>query len=240
MSRTAGSPRLFAVDLRNGENRELDELSDGTRAQLLLAARIAFAEEVERGSTLPLFLDEALDQSDPARFEAIAHSLGRIATDQGRQIFYLTTDPLDCERIRHAVDRDAIVEDIDLGSRRASAIAVTEPGRLRIPPRAVIPRPDGASAEQYAVSLGVPAFTPELGYERQHVFYLLSESLDLLHTFLENGIEHAGQWQTVSGTLLARRLGSASVSSQEIDSRVRLLEVFCDAWMQGPREGCRS
>ena len=33
---------------------------------LLLAARMAFAEEVEQGRTLPLFLDEALDQSDPA------------------------------------------------------------------------------------------------------------------------------------------------------------------------------
>ena len=233
LSRAAGSPRLFAVDLRNGENRELDELSDGTRAQLLLAARMAFAEEVERGSTLPLFLDEALDQSDPARFEAIAQSLGRIANDQGRQIFYLTSDPLDCERIRYALDEDAIVADIDLGSIRADAMAVTEPATLRVPARTVIPTPDGASPEHYAVSLRVPAFTPGLGYARQHFFYLLSDDLNLLHIFLVNGIEQAGQWQTVSGTLLAQRLGSTSLTSQEIDSRVSLLEVFCEAWMQG-------
>ena len=233
LSRAAGSPRLFAVDLRSGENRELDELSDGTRTQLLLAARMAFAEEVERGSTLPLFLDEALDQSDPARFEAIARSLGRIANDQGRQVFYLTSDPLDRDRIRHALDRDGIVAEIDLGSIRAGAIAVTEPATLRVPPRAIIPTPDGASAEQYAVSLSVPAFTPGLGYARQHFFYLLSDDLDLLHTFLVNGIEQAGQWQTVFGTLLAQRLGSRSLTSQEIDSRVSLLEVFCEAWMQG-------
>ena len=233
LSRAAGAPRLFAADLRSGENRKLNELSDGTRAQLLLAARMAFAEEVERGITLPLFLDEALDQSDPARFEAIAHSLGRIANDQGRQIFYLTSDPLDCDRIRHALDDDAIVADIDLGSIRAGAMAVTEPATLRVPPRTVIPTPDGASPEQYAVSLRVPAFTPGLGYARQHFFYLLSDDLDLLHTFLVNGIEQAGQWQTVSGTLLAERLGSRSLTSQEIDSRVSLLEVFCEAWMQG-------
>ena len=101
LGRDTGAPRLQAIDLRSGESRELDELSDGTRAQLLLAARMAFAEEVEQGTTLPLFLDEALDQSDPDRFEAIARSLGRIANDQRRQIFYLTTDHLDCDRIRY-------------------------------------------------------------------------------------------------------------------------------------------
>ena len=91
LSKEAMSPRLFAVDLSSGEGRELDELSDGTRAQLLLAARITFAEEVEHGQVLPLFLDEALDQSDPARFVAIVRGLGRVAEDQGRQIFYLTS-----------------------------------------------------------------------------------------------------------------------------------------------------
>ena len=233
LNRTAGAPGLFATDLRNGENRELDELSDGTRAQLLLAARMAFAEEVERGSTLPLFLDEALDQSDPARFDAIARSLGSVANDQGRQIFYLTSDPLDRDRIRQALDPDSHVTDIDLGSIRAGAIAVTEPATLRVPPRAVIPKPDGASAEQYAVLLSVPAFSPGLGYERQHFFYLLSDNLDLLHAFVENGIEQAGQWRTVSGTPLAQRLGSGSLGTEELDARVSLLEVFCEAWMQG-------
>ncbi len=105
LGRDTESPRLFAIDLQSDEARELDELSDGTRAQLLLAARIAFAEEVEQGRTLPLFLDEALDQSDPERFDAIVRSLGRIANDQGRQIFYLTSDPLDRDRIRHAPGR---------------------------------------------------------------------------------------------------------------------------------------
>ena len=83
LSKETASPRLFAVELSSGEGRELDELSDGTRAQLLLAARITFAEEVEHGQVLPLFLDEALDQSDPARFEAIVRGLGRVAQDQG-------------------------------------------------------------------------------------------------------------------------------------------------------------
>ncbi|MCY4137896.1 MAG: hypothetical protein OXF56_06480 [Rhodobacteraceae bacterium] len=157
LGRGTKSPRLFAVDLRNSESRELDELSDGTRAQLLLAARMAFAEEVEQGRTLP-FLDEALDQSDPVRFEAIARSLGQIANDQGRQIFYIASDPPDRDPIRSALKAEdcAIATEIDLGLARKGVIGVTEPLSLQVPPQPAIPEPEGTFPEEYAVMLGEP------------------------------------------------------------------------------------
>ena len=222
LGRDTQSPRLFAIDLQSDEARELDELSDGTRAQLLLAARIAFAEEVEQGRTLPLFLDEALDQSDPERFDAIVRSLGRIANDQGRQIFYLTSDPLDRDRIRHALDEEncVVAAEIDLGLLRGRAASVTESSALQIPTRPTIPSPDGTTAEEYGATLGVPQFAPSRGYTRQHFFYVLPDNLDLLHALLNLGIEQAGQWRTASGTALAKKLAARSETSKEIDSRV--------------------
>ena len=235
LSRDAESPRLYAIDLPSGEPRDLNQLSDGTRVQLLLAARMAFAEEIEQGEALPLFLDEALDQSDPARFEAIARSLARIAHDRGRQIFYLTSDPLDRDRIRHAIgdDIDVAVTDLDLGQIRKESRSVAEPATLQVPPRATIPAPDGEEMEDYGVKLGVPAFAPSRGYAQQNFFYVLPDDLPLLHEVLMNGIEQAGQWKTVSGTALAERLMTYADTAGEIDSRVRLLEVFCEAWNQG-------
>ena len=123
--------------------------------------------------------------------------------------------------------------EIDLGSIRGRGTRVTEPTALQVPPRPLVPAPDGASAEEYGVTLGVPAFAPALGYACQHFFYVLFDDLDLLRDFLMNGIERAGQWQTVSNTPLAERLGSRSTTLREIDSRVSLLEVFCEAWNQG-------
>ena len=202
LGRDADVPRLQAIDLRSGESRELDELSDGTRAQLLLAARMAFAEEVEQGTVLPLFLDEALDQSDPDRFEAIARSLGRVANDQGRQIFYLTTDHLDGDRIRYALEAEgcSVAAEIDLGSLRGRAVGVTRSSALRVPTRPDIPAPDGTAPEEYGVTLGVPRFAPARGYSEQHLFYLLPDDLDLLHVpsderhricrAMENGVRH--------------------------------------------------
>ena len=235
LGREAKAPRLFAVELRSGEGRALDELSDGTRAQLLLAARIAFAEEVEQGKMLPLFLDEALDQSDPARFEAIVRSLGRVANDQDRQIFYLTCDPLDIDRIRHALAEEncEIAAAIDLGLIRTKAASVSGPLALHVTPRPMVPEPNGLSAEEYGVALGVPQLAPALGYEQQHFFYVLSDDLNLVQNFLVNGIERVGQWKTVSGTALADKLGSDSISSQEIAFRADLLQVFCELLKQG-------
>jgi DNA repair protein SbcC/Rad50 len=235
LGKEAKAPRLFAVELRSGEGRGLDELSDGTRAQLLLAARIAFAEEVEQGRTLPLFLDEALDQSDPARFEAIVRSLGRIANDQERQIIYLTSDPFDTDRIRHALAKEdcEIAAVLDLGLIRTKAVSVSGPQALRITPRPTVPTPNGLSVEEYGAALGVPVLAPAQGYAWQHFFYVLSDDLNLLHNFLVNGIEWVGQWKTVSGNALADKLGSRSISSREIAFRVDLLEVFCELWKQG-------
>ena len=235
LSKESALPRLFAVELSSGEGRELDELSDGTRAQLLLAARITFAEEVEHGQVLPLFLDEALDQSDPARFEAIVRGLGRVAEDHGRQIFYLTSDPLDVDRIQDALAKEGctVAAAIDLGLIRKQAASVSGTPALRVGPRPTVLPPDGLSTEEYGVALGVPVFRPEHGYAEQHFFYVLSDDLDLLHDFLLKGIVHAGQWKTVSGTSLAEKLGSRSISAPAIAFRLDLLGVFCELWKQG-------
>ena len=229
------TPRLFAVDARDGQRRELDELSDGTRAQLLLAARIAFAEEVEQGQVLPLFLDEALDQSDPQRFEAIVRSLGRVARDQGRQIFYLTSDPLDVDRMRDAVSLEncKLADPIDLGLIRTGVVSIAGPETLKVEPMSTVPEPNGLSAEEYAAALGVPTFDPGRGFAEQHVFYVLWDDPSLLRDFLTNGIERAGQWGTVAGTRLAERLGARSIAAAEVALRIDLLEVFCELWKQG-------
>ncbi len=235
LGKGSDTPRLFARESRSGEARELDELSDGTRAQLLLAARIAYAEEVEQGKVLPLFLDEALDQSDPQRFEAIVRSLGRVAREQDRQIFYLTSDPLDVDRIGDALGKEEcrIAAAIDLGQIRTKTASVSGAGALRVDPAPTVPAPDHLSLEEYGAALGVAQFRPELGFAEQHFYYVLWDDLNLLREFLLNGIERAGQWQTVAGTPLAGTLESGSIATAEITSRLELLEVFCELWMQG-------
>ena len=88
------------------EDRSLADARGNLERHGQPAAHLAFADEAEQGVRLPLFLDEALDQSDPVRFEAIARSLARMVEDEGRQLFYLTSDPTDMRRIQEALDKE--------------------------------------------------------------------------------------------------------------------------------------
>ena len=72
LERRGGGPEFRAVEASSGQGKRLTELSDGTRVQLLLAARLAFATRADRRGRVPLFLDEVLTTSDPARFAAVA------------------------------------------------------------------------------------------------------------------------------------------------------------------------
>lgn len=106
---SGSAKRLVAVDQEAGALRELGELSTGTRTQLLLASRVAYAlvEETRSGrEPLPLFLDEALTTADPARFSAVAAALLELAA-RGRQVFYLSARPEDAEAWRVAAARCA-------------------------------------------------------------------------------------------------------------------------------------
>ena len=229
------APRLYAQEAAGNRRRELEELSDGTLAQLLLAARIAFAEEVEQGQALPLFLDEALDQSDPVRFEAIVRSLGRVAREQGRQIIYLSADPLDVDRIRGAlgIHGGELAEPIDLGMTRRRAASPRGPDPLRVEPRPPVPAPDNRSPEEYGVLLQVPAFRLQFGFGEQHLFYVLWDDLELLHALLGAGIERAGQWRMVAKSELAKRLAARDLNADQIGARIDLLNTFCELRQEG-------
>src|SRR5690606_20666659 len=109
----AGGWRFGAVDLRAGEGGRrlaLDQLSTGTRAQLLIAARLAFAltleaavaDEGEELATLPFVLDEALTTSDPERFAQVAGAVLDIVETAGRQFVYLSARPEDAAMWREA------------------------------------------------------------------------------------------------------------------------------------------
>jgi DNA repair exonuclease SbcCD ATPase subunit len=228
---------FLAIEARSGAGRRPQELSDGTRTQLLLAARLAFAEESEQGARLPLFLDEALDQSDPERFRAIARSLGRMVEDEERQIFYLTNDPTDARRIQRALDEEGCgsARIIDLAAVRKRAASVPGPEALRVEPLPEVPGPCGQTPESYGAALGVPPLDPRRGHRDQHLLHLLWDDLSLLHRLVESRIERVGQWLTLGSTggELARRNAAEGGAGSQLDARAELLEAFCRAWREG-------
>lgn len=80
---------LPAALTRDGQAETLDILSGGTREQVAILTRLAFARLFARtGTTVPVILDDALVHSDDDRIEAMFTAIHRVAQDQ--QILVLT------------------------------------------------------------------------------------------------------------------------------------------------------
>src|SRR5690606_18107745 len=151
-----GADGFTARDTRTGAPRALDELSDATRIQLLLAARVAHVEALEGdGPALPLLLDEVLSTTDPSRFRAIAEALLELAA-AGRQVGYRTGD---LDEAAAGVEAGRALGHpeprlFDLGEAGAARPAEALPP---VEPAPAPPSPEGLDAHAYARRLGVPA-----------------------------------------------------------------------------------
>lgn len=158
--------------VETGTRRRLspDQLSSGTRTQLLIALRLAYAESIEGDDHYPIFLDEALLTSDPERFREVARSLGRMVAD-GRQVFYLTAEPREEVEWREALgEAGAQVVVHDLGDRLASLRRVAG-SSLEIAALPEVPAPADDDGARYAEALG--GMPPVDGFESASALHLL-------------------------------------------------------------------
>ncbi len=230
--RVADTGELVAEESDTGAVRGLAELSDGTRAQLLLAGRIAFATHHEAGERVPLMLDEALSLADPDRFDAVAEALLALAAE-GRQILYFTANPHDCARWARlcAARGESPPPTIDLAAVRTGAQAL-DVSALTVDSSPLPPSPDGLTAEEYGAALGVAPPDPDHP-AALHLFYLLRDDLGLLHRLLAVArVATVGQWRTLS----RGGGGAAVVGDHEVahlDALADLAVALFAAWRVG-------
>ncbi|MEA1926789.1 MAG: hypothetical protein U9N73_01170 [Candidatus Auribacterota bacterium] len=231
---TGDEPACFrAIDRELEMGMGLGELSDGTRVQLLLAARMAFATYRDGGKKLPIFLDEALTTSDPARFRAITRSLLVLARE-GHQIFYLTANPSDVAFMEKICREEGDSEPytIDLGQIRKIA-AGAKRDELSLPEMGMIPAPGRMSPEEYGEILKVPVFDPLAPSGSCHLFHPLYDDLKLLYSIIRYvGVETVGQWK-----LFLRRNpeppGLSPAETARVNDLVNIIELFHSAYMIG-------
>ena len=222
---------FVARDLTQGELRTLQELSSGTRMQLLLALRLAWTEDRERGGeALPLFFDEALTTSDVDRFSAMARTLSSLA-DAGRQIFYLSARRHEAALWERATGAAPVM--IDLAAVRfGSALADSDALRIETPP--ALSPPDGLAAEEYATLIRVHPVNPRANAGGIHLFHLLRDDLGLLHSFLDTWrIGSLGQLESLLASDAARTAISGRQTRLRLRQRSRTARTWTELWRQG-------
>jgi uncharacterized protein YhaN len=221
-----------AYDTTTHRGHALDELSSGTRLQLLLAVRVAFVETQETGAALPLLLDEVLANCDDERAAAIIDAALAIARD-GRQVFYFTAQADEMAkwlvRLKGQDEVDWCVRAIlDRGSGEQLVIEWPEPARSEVLP------PDGRDHAAYGRALGVPPFDPWAdGVGGLHLWYLVDD-VDALHQLLLMGVSRWGQldYLTTVGGEDALPGGMRPILERARHAAV-VAERFRQLWRQG-------
>lgn len=211
--------------------RRLDQLSSGTRAQLLIATRVAFARQAERGERLPIFVDEALTTTDPDRFDAVVSSLAEIAREDDRQVVYLTSNPSDAGRVQRVL--------LERGHDAATQLTIgpdwdpEAANSLDVAPRTTVLAPDpGEAPSAWAGRIGVRRLDPHAGADAAHVWHLHEPDLALVHRLLDQRITTLGSARSLDRDgLLAATCTPAELARMR--ATWRAWDAFVAAWQPG-------
>lgn len=213
---------LSAFDLEAGLSQRLTELSDGTRVQLLLAARIAYIEHVEAGGEpAPLFLDEVLSTTDEARFRAIAEALYELVRE-GRQVLYATSDPVEAHRWEAHAPEGVPVRVVSTATEGVDP-GWDDVGEAEIGLAPSVPDPGGHTAVSYAAALGCARPGLHDPVDRWPVALFLEGNLEEAATLAREGVQTVGQLRgllaealpvPVSSGLCAQVMARAGVAEE--------------------------
>ncbi len=186
--------RFEVFDARSERIRPLAELSTASRAQLLLALRLAWIEQAEQHrESLPVFMDEVLTTSDPDRYRLVVESIQEISRS-GRQMFYLTAQSGEAAAWSEWAGDGHKPHVIDMAEVRRGQI---EPLKLSMPSaehrRRDVPDPGKFSPEDWARQAGIGPINPWLGTGMVEVFHLLHDRLELAASLIRVELGRVGE-----------------------------------------------
>ena len=221
--------QAFDTVLNQGLN--LDEISTGTRVQLLIAIRIAFIETQEGEVKLPILADELLANSDDDRANAIIEALYEISRE-GRQIFYFTAQPDEVGKWMTFLNKKPDVNHklILLDGNSTYENYVPDFNRLEFVH--AIPEPGLMNITEYWKAAGIPTYNLLSHNSSQLSVAYLTEDINMAYKCLKSGFITWGQiesYYNLHGTV--PDLNEATI--QQMRFKAELLEYFQELYKQG-------
>ena len=214
--------KFSAMDTRDSRRLDLEELSSGTRVQLLLSVRMAFVQEQELDYRLPVTLDETLGNSDDERARVVIETLAHVAQD--RQVFYFTAQGDEVAKWKQHTN-DPNIRVIEL-TDEIRPIPV-DPDLL--PERRPATPDSGLSHSAYGKKLRPPRWNGRMSVSHIHLWYLL-EDTRLLDRLIAQGI-------TAWGPLLALYDTGQVKLEASTYSNLSTLAKALEAWQSNWRIG---
>lgn len=228
------SPSFKAYDTVLKLGQDLNELSTGTRIQLLLSVRLAFIETQETAIKLPILADELLANSDDSRAKSIIEALVEIGKE-GRQVFYFTAQDDEVIKWKTYLEaQNTPYEIIELTGKQNETIKrYTSEGKFSaLSFSQSTPDPGDKSHEEYGKVLQVPPFsflTEEI--EGLHLWYIIEDN-DVLSKSLNKGIKFWGQLDSfIKYNGVIEKLNGTSLNT--LDAKIKFLRRFQELYRRG-------
>ncbi|MCF7890071.1 AAA family ATPase [Candidatus Bipolaricaulota bacterium] len=226
-------PAFKAVDTESGEARSLEELSSGTRLQLLMSVRMAFVEQQEDGVKLPLLMDEVLANSDDVKASEVI-DVALEFSRAGRQIFYFTAQGDEVAKWR---DKLAEMEEvsgqfIDLSEARGLTETIKVPEDVNFDPDNGPPPPGDMCHGDYGEALGITSFDPAKGPGSAHLWYIVGD-VEILYRLLSLEIDSWGRFKALTRENASILDRFDEVELVKIRDLGQALERYVDAWRVG-------
>jgi len=231
----------FRVVTDDGRRLGLNELSGGTKVQLLLSVRIAFVERQEQGTKLPLVLDETLANSDDVKAQSVIEAVRTICRE-GRQVFYLTAQSDEVAKwqgLLRGTDTDLALH--ELSGEEASAgrkfhqlggDGATSSGRPNGPD---LPDPEEVSHADLKEVLGVPRWSPRSSVGKLPLWYLTTDTA-LLCRAAEKSYRTWGQLSSLAERDALSLIGLSENEYQRVGALARAVAAWREAWLVGRGE----
>ncbi|WP_103016185.1 AAA family ATPase [Salinibacter ruber] len=231
-----GSASFRASDRVYERSFALDELSSGTKVQLMLSVRMAFLETQEQACRAPLVLDETLANSDADRARAIIDAVKTIC-EEGRQVLYLTAQADEVQKWNAQLDGEEGPNHTIISLEEVDARELIEPGGdgAVVPARRVpesLPDPEATTHGELQSALDVPRWSPRQPVGRLHLWYLI-ESPEPLVELIESGTRTWGQLENRHqiGGVAATPFGEQAFG--RVQARAQAVAAWKEAWHVG-------
>ncbi len=227
-----GEPAFGAFDNTHQRGQSLNELSTGTRIQLLLAVRLAYIETRESVMKLPILADELLANSDDVRASAIMDALTEISRE-GRQIFYFTAQDDEVARWQSHLSGSG---DDQFKIIKLTGSSPDDPAPAGIPtvPAFIheVPQPGNAGHSEYGRMLGVHPFNILTGNPSElHPWYFMDDN-ERIYQLLTSGIRSFGQLESL--VLSGEEINAVPEESwKKIREKVAVLTRYLELYHTG-------
>ncbi|RRJ32520.1 AAA family ATPase [Halocatena pleomorpha] len=215
-----------------GEQRRVDlnDLSSGTRVQVLLAVRVAFVEHREQETAPPLLLDETLAPFDDQRAETVLDTVVDLA-QAGRQVFYFTARHDERARWETRLEESDVEYSLQQLTASDGRDPVAEPPAVETADAINVPVPDSDDHWSYRERLDVPTFDARQGAASAPLWYV-TEDPEVLYRLRSTGVERWGHLRSLLEVGAVDGLLSQS-ARQQVRRHGAAIESFVEAYTVG-------